>query len=184
MKANLIFSNNKIFHTRHSFSYVWLSFIVIGFTLICLIIIYIASAYWHSNLLIENLKQNNIFQLRQEVTAQLLLPTQANILAAQDAPQLWQGAGAVYIKQVWPQVAKAQDPYKLLVLQFNSAPDSTMKRGYHYFPNTFKLIKGSGNNRIEMEWQRKSWRTWQLSKLCFYNPQPFDDTKRCASSSR
>ena len=184
MKANLALSKYKIHRTRNISIFIWLVFSAVIFTLLYLMIIYIASPYWHTHKFIKNLEQNNIVQLRQEISKDLLLPMQSNILAAQNSTQQWHGAGANYLKQVWPQLAKAQDPYKLLLLQFNSAPTKTIKHGYKSFPNTFQLTQGKADNRIEFEWERQSWRTWQLSKVCFYNPQPFDDTKRCASSKR
>ena len=149
-----------------------------------LIIVYITSPYWHTNELISDLNNSNIVQLRQDIPVQLINENQANLMVAKQVSNLWKGAGATYIQQVWPKLAEAQDPYKLLLLQFNSASDNTIQRHYHYFPNTFKLTKGIGSNSVEFECQRKSWRTWKLSKMCFYNPQPFDDTKRCASSNR
>ena len=182
MKANLLPSKNKIFKSRNASIFIWLAFMAVGFGLLYLIIIYIASPYWHTRVFIKNLEQNNIIALRQEISEQRLLSTQANILAAQNAPQQWQGAGAIYMKQVWPEVAKAQDLHKLLLLQFNSTSSDTTQRSYAQFPNRFKLAHGKADNRMEFEWKRQSWRTWQLDKVCFYNPQPFDDTKRCASS--
>ena len=164
--------------------YVWLMLIALVAGMLFLLIFYIASPYWHTNTFISNLNNQNAVQLRQDIPLQLINESLANRLVAKQAASLWKGAGANYLKQVWPKLAEAQDPYKLLLLQFNSASDNTIQRHYHYFPNNFKLTKGSGNNRVEFEWQRESWRTWRLSKLCFYNPQPFDDTKRCASSSR
>ncbi len=184
MKANRIFSKYKTAHTYKSSIFIPLAFIFAGFILLYLMIIYIASPYWHSSEFIKKLQQNNMMQLKQDIPAPLMLPMQTNILAAQHAPQLWQGAGATYLKQVWPVVAKNQDPYKVLLLQFNSAPTDTIHRSYVKFPNTFKLAQGNADNKIEFEWKRQSWRTWQLDKLCFYSPQPFDDTKHCASSRR
>ena len=164
---------------------VWLIGIALSASFIVLLIFYVASPYWYTKALVSDLEQSNIVHLREKIPSQIINNNQADMLVATQAAKRWQGAGATYVQQVWPNVAKAQDPYKLLLLQFNSIPvPSSIERGYHYFPNTFKLTKGSGVHQIEFVWQRQSWRTWQLSKLCFYNPQPFDDTKRCASSSR
>ena len=174
----------KIPHLNYFSVYIWLMLIAVVVCVTVLIIFYIASPYWQAKQLIRDLEQQHIVQLRLDIPVQLINENQANLMVAKQTSNLWKGAGANYIQQVWPKLAEAQDPYKLLLLQFNSASDNTIQRHYHYFPNNFKLTKGSGNNRVEFEWQRESWRTWRLSKLCFYNPQPFDDTKRCASSNR
>ena len=174
----------KIAHLNDFSIYIWLMLIAVVVCVTALIIVYITSPYWHTNEFISDLNNSNTVQLRQDIPVQLINENQANMMVAKQASNLWKGAGATYIQQVWPKLAEAQDPYKLLLLQFNSASDNTIQRHYHYFPNTFKLTKGIGSNRVEFEWQRKSWRTWKLTKLCFYNPQPFDDTKRCASSNR
>lgn len=184
MKANRTFSNYKTLSIYQSSIFIRLFFVLCGCILLSLITLYIASPYWHSKQFVEHLQHHDILQIKQDIPESLVLAMHANRLAAQHASQQWQGAGATYIKQVWPQIAKNQDMYQLLLLQFNSSPTDTMQRRYARFPNTFKLTQGDAEHSIEFEWQRVTWRTWQLSKLCFYNPQPFDDTKRCASSSR
>ncbi|XID74441.1 hypothetical protein ACF3NA_07815 [Alkanindiges sp. WGS2144] len=149
------------------------------------LVLYCMSPYWHSTDFVRRLHQSTPIATRQLIPEHLLQPNQANLLSTQNlSVQQWQGAGALYLKQVWPKVAARQDPHQLFLLQFNSAPAHSIQRAYTHFPSTFRLTLGNPDNQLWFEWTRQSAFNWQLSQVCFYNPQPVADTNNCSSSSR
>lgn len=150
------------------------------------LVFYCMSPYWYSRNFVDQLSQNNQLVTEQLIPHSLLQPYQADLLATRQlTAQQWQGPGARYLQQVWPTLAEQQNMHQLLLLHVNSAPPDSIKRSYTRFPSRFRLTLGdTPQNTLWFEWQRESWNSWTLSKLCIYNPQPVAEVNNCLSSSR
>lgn len=143
--------------------------------------IYIGSAYWTAHQFKKQLLAADAVQIQQQITPELLAPYQAKALSKQNKLH---APGQRYLKNVWPHIIQQQDLYKLLLLQADANRDSKDAVSFVDFPDTFRLSLGKDQNQLWFEWQRASWRTWQLTQLCFYNPQPLEEVNSCESSKR
>lgn len=141
--------------------------------------IYIGSAYWTAYQLRRDLLLADTVAIEKQIPKTLLEKYKAKKMAHKPS-----GIGARYLRQVWPQVIKQQDLYQLLILEADATRGQDATWRFSNFPSRFRLTLGEGNNQIWLEWQRQSWRTWQLVDLCIYNPQPLAEAKSCESSSR
>lgn len=152
---------------------------LLGLVLTIWLGVYIGSAYWTAYQLKRDLLLADATALEKQIPQALLEKYKAKKL--QHKPK---GHGAKYLRQVWPVVMKQQDLYQLLILQADATRGQDNKWRFSDFPSTFRLTLGEGNQQLWLEWQRQSWRTWQLSDLCIYNPQPAAEANSCESSSR
>jgi hypothetical protein len=155
--------------------------LIIFCLLIAWLSVYLGSAYWTAYQLKKQLLNPDISQLEQHIPAALLLPYQAKALSK---PLKHDGLGQRYLNNVWPQIIQQQNLYQLLLLQADANREQSTSTDFTDFPNTFRLNWGEADRQIWLQWQRKSWRTWQLTALCFYNPHPVADIKNCESSNR
>lgn len=142
---------------------------------------YIGSAYWTAHKFKKQLLQSDIVHIEQQIPLSLLSPYQAKPLAKHQASK---SPGQNYLKHVWPHIIKQQNLYQLLLLQADANRDQSDSLKFVDFPDTIRFTWGKSDKQMWFEWQRSSWRTWQLTQLCFYNPQPLDEPKSCESSKR
>lgn len=152
---------------------------LLGLLIIVWLSIYLGSAYWIAYDLKRQLLQADVVSVEKLVPETLLQEFKAKKLIKKP-----HGAGAKYLKQVWPVVIKQQDLYKLLILQVDATRGKNSAWHFSDFPSRFRLTLGEENQQVWFEWQRQTWRTWQLVGLCFYNPQPLEELKSCESSKR
>jgi len=154
---------------------------VLGGTIgiVTLLSIYLISPFAVVERLSLALDREDIPTLKQEIPTALL----ANLIPNRPAESRWQGAGKTYLQQVWPQMIKEIDRHAWLSIKAQSLQK---QHSQHYQDNlnhyVFEL--GTAHEQIRFDYQRQGLIRWQLTQVCYPNPQPELVAKRCPSSKR
>jgi hypothetical protein len=150
--------------------------------LITLLVVLLAalmlSPYPTVHTLVKALEAEDLPALRREIPALQLL----GLVPNSHPDRRWQGAGKSYLSHVWPQLYSTLDRHAWLSIE---AQTLKKQQHQHFIDfNHYALDIGASHDQIRFEFRRHQLFRWQLSTVCYPNPQPDVVVKRCPSSKR
>jgi hypothetical protein len=156
--------------------------LLLGYVALLLFGAYYFSPYWSAYKLMKAFEAQDILKIKKDIPDKLL----SHFFPKMHSAQHWHGAGHKYLQHVESRLYSETNRDAWLAIQAQMQILKNTHYYYNHFFNHYRLDLGSDNShdQIRIEFQRSYFMSWNITRVCYPNPQADWVENRCPSSKR